>query len=425
MSKNNKIALGVILAILVLGTSGVNRTMALAQVEIEVNTLADELNYPEGDGDCSLREALKAANDNIPVDACPAGSPIDTDKIFLQSGQYILALGNPSGIPEDLGETGDLDIRDSVEIIGDGVANTIVNGNTLDRVFHLVVTGIEVSISKLTVRNGELIGGVGGAGILVGNAMTLNLSHCLITDNDATNTLGGGIDNYAGTVTITDCTIEDNSAEEGGGIYNDGTLFIYRSLIHNNLATEQGGGLKNAEPGGYAELENVTISWNNCSVGSGIYTNRPLYLTNVTLARNLGTGNAIANNNIVTMKNSIIALTLGGSNCSTTGNFISAGNNLEDGDTCDFDPEGLNDIIDTDPLLLGDQPMDYGGPTFSWALDNGSPAIDAGTNPGCPSMDQRGKQRPRDGDGDDIWVCDIGAYEFAPLVIYYYPAVFR
>jgi CSLREA domain-containing protein len=37
---------------------------------ITVNTLADELN---SDGDCSLREAITAADTNEPVDACISG----------------------------------------------------------------------------------------------------------------------------------------------------------------------------------------------------------------------------------------------------------------------------------------------------------------------------------------------------------------
>ena len=44
---------------------------------IVVNTLQDEQN---GDGDCSLREAVTAANTNAAVDACPAGQVV-TDTI--------------------------------------------------------------------------------------------------------------------------------------------------------------------------------------------------------------------------------------------------------------------------------------------------------------------------------------------------------
>jgi CSLREA domain-containing protein len=47
-------------------------------VDIVVNTLEDELN---SDGDCSIREAVTAANTNSPTDACPAGSAVSEDRI--------------------------------------------------------------------------------------------------------------------------------------------------------------------------------------------------------------------------------------------------------------------------------------------------------------------------------------------------------
>ena len=48
-----------------------------------------------------------------------------------------------------------------------------------------------------------------------------------------------------------------------------------------------------------------------------------------------------------------------------------------------------------------------GGYTPTHALLVGSPAIDAGTNTGCPATDQRGISRPQPAGG----TCDIGAYE--------------
>ena len=55
---------------------------------IAVNTLADELN---ADGDCSLREALQAANANAAVDACTAGTP-GLDTVVLPAGTIPLSV---------------------------------------------------------------------------------------------------------------------------------------------------------------------------------------------------------------------------------------------------------------------------------------------------------------------------------------------
>jgi hypothetical protein len=57
----------------------------------------------------------------------------------------------------------------------------------------------------------------------------------------------------------------------------------------------------------------------------------------------------------------------------------------------------------TDPMLAA--PANTGGPTLTLALLPGSPALDAGTDVGAPTVDQRGSPRPS---GAGV---DIGAFE--------------
>jgi hypothetical protein len=60
-------------------------------------------------------------------------------------------------------------------------------------------------------------------------------------------------------------------------------------------------------------------------------------------------------------------------------------------------------IIGVDPLL---GPLaSNGGSTLTMLPLPGSPAINAGTNAGCPAYDQRGVKRPQGG------TCDIGSVE--------------
>ena len=87
---------------------------------ITVDTTDDELN---ADGDCSLREAIQAANTNTAVDACTAGSGYDT--IEVPAGMYTLMI---LGIGENSNATGDLDITENLDIIGAGAATTIIRG---------------------------------------------------------------------------------------------------------------------------------------------------------------------------------------------------------------------------------------------------------------------------------------------------------
>jgi hypothetical protein len=74
--------------------------------------------------------------------------------------------------------------------------------------------------------------------------------------------------------------------------------------------------------------------------------------------------------------------------------------------------------------------LDNSGPTWTHALQLGSPAIDlipVGTN-GCGSTlttDQRGISRPQDGDGNGLALCDIGAFEKTEPTMIYLPIIMR
>lgn len=98
---------------------------------ITVNTTGDELNE---DGDCSLREAIRATNLDQAVDGCPAGNGADT--ILVPQGTYAFAL---PGVDEDEALTGDLDIREDLTIVGAGRRHTIIDANGLDRVFQIAL----------------------------------------------------------------------------------------------------------------------------------------------------------------------------------------------------------------------------------------------------------------------------------------------
>lgn len=86
-------------------------------------------------------------------------------------------------------------------------------------------------------------------------------------------------------------------------------------------------------------------------------------------------------------------------------------NNLVFGNNTDYlgiaNQTGLNSNISADPLFVGVSTGDY-------HLQTGSPAIDAGSALGAPSIDFDGTPRPLDGNGDGTATVDIGAFEFSP-----------
>jgi hypothetical protein len=178
--------------------------------------------------------------------------------------------------------------------------------------------------------------------------------------------------------------------------------------VSGNAGFVSGGGIRSD---GSMALTNVTISGNNTFAGgcAGIVGSAATTLTNVTVTKNVAFVNAglcvggpilntIIANNLDPFGNS--------SNCGSPVN--SAGYNLSSDGTCGL--SGPGDRNNTNPLL---GPLaNNGGFTMTHALPGNSPAVDAGTNTGCPSTDQRGIARPQIGKTGDRAICDIGAYEF-------------
>jgi CSLREA domain-containing protein len=375
---------------------------------ISVNTTTDENNT---DGDCSLREAILAANTDNPVDACPTGNGADT--INLPAGTYVLAI---VGIGEDAALTGDLDITEELTIHGAGKLNTIIDGNGLDRVFHILGS---THILDVTISGGDA-GTDQGGGIRVVNALTLTNSR--VKENAAN--AGGGIQvsSNSATLTVIDSRIYNNVAtQDGGGIYNFGTATLINSLVSGNTASN-GGGISSQQT---LLLINSTVSGNDGGVsGGGIKVVDTTDLYNVTITNNEaseGGGVHISLSGTLNAKNSIISDNIDSlpatpdADCS--GTLISQGFNLI-GDTAGCIIIGTAGNItgvsaDLSPL------QNNGGPTLTHALQASSLAIDAGDSVDCTdpngtvlTTDQRGFVRPVDGDGSGNARCDMGAYEY-------------
>jgi hypothetical protein len=99
----------------------------------------------------------------------------------------------------------------------------------------------------------------------------------------------------------------------------------------------------------------------------------------------------------IVLTNTIVS---GGPAC--FGPINSAGHNLFGDATCGTAASG--DIVGANPLLSA--PANHGGPTFTAAELDNSPAIDHGAPATCAKTDQRGVARPQ---GPR---CDIGAFEW-------------
>ena len=128
------------------------------------------------DSDCSLREAIVAANLN-------PGSDI----IVIPSGTYTLTI---VGIDENASATGDLDIAGDLRFNGTGAEGTIIDGGGIDRIMEILPANppYTVVISGLTIQNGARISaGEQAAGIR-------SMGFLTVTESVVANNAGAGIE---------------------------------------------------------------------------------------------------------------------------------------------------------------------------------------------------------------------------------------
>lgn len=253
--------------------------------------------------------------------------------------------------------------------------------------------------------------GKGGA-IYSYGGLNLNLVNISLTNNQAGS--GGAIFNLDTTLNVLNSTFSFNSTTavlgEGGAIYSQSatplTDTISKSTFNNNTAYN-GGAIYN-----YTQLtlnvDDSTFLANTASNAAGaiLSNGTAVNVTNSTFYNNHASSNkgyTFYNGTSLSLKNSIVALpssppTPQGYSCGGSG-IISNGGNLQwPAATCNSASPALTSA---DPKINSNLGLN-GGPTQTLALLAGSPAINAAI--GCPAFDQRYASR--------LGNCDSGAYEY-------------
>ena len=208
-----------------------------------------------------------------------------------ENGTVTIADGTYSGT----GNT-NLTITKNMNITGQSQQGTIINGTDTNWIFN-IQSGITVTITNLTITNST--SDDGGA---IYNYGTLTITNSTLTGNTAKN-LGGAIFNV-GNLTVTNSTFTDNNAKNGigGAICNNrGTLTVINSTFTDNTAY-LGGAIYNNH--GTLTVTSSTLTDNTALNGGAICNDGgTLTVTNSTLTGNTatGSGGAICNDGTLTV----------------------------------------------------------------------------------------------------------------------------
>ena len=192
-------------ALMLFGMVGVKPSNAATVITVTA-TADDAL----ANGNCTLREAVAAANTDQPVDACPAGS--GTDTIRLAASTYPITLG-------------ELTISTQMTVIGKARAGSVIAGDltadTGPAMFHVLVSG-NLTASNLTVS--DSYSAFLNYGKLVLSKVTVSQSkHEWISNLFAAN----GLDNH-GTAKATNTLFVNDG--DGIGFYEFGASNVAGSI---------------------------------------------------------------------------------------------------------------------------------------------------------------------------------------------------
>ncbi len=206
----------------------------------------------DGDGHCSLAEAIVNANDDAATYSdCAAGSGADI--IVLPKGTQQLA----QAYTDYAGATGLPIVASAITIAGNHAKIIRSKKAPAFRLLAVAVSG------DLTLEDVTLSGGSATTGGAILNYGSLAVNSSTISGNTAAN--GGAIYSRgpAAALLIRDSVISKNEAEVGGALFSYQYIRIVDSTLSGNTASSEGGAIANYD--GYLRIEHSTIAKNRAS----------------------------------------------------------------------------------------------------------------------------------------------------------------
>lgn len=207
--------------------------------------------------DCSLREAVIATN-----------ATDISDLILLPDTAYNLSLVGAGDAA-----SGDLDIVGSVTVRGSGASPAGIRAQHLMRIFE-VPANAALNLDNLWLAGGEPASGEGSSGGCV-YARNSTVTASRTTFDDCAAVAGGAINALEADLSLHQCTVSNNQAVNGGGVYVNGqsnptTFSAVHVVFEGNQASVDGGALWLR--GSAMESEVLGSEFNNNSAGSASFS---------------------------------------------------------------------------------------------------------------------------------------------------------
>jgi CSLREA domain-containing protein len=238
------------------------------------NTTADEYDSVTPNLTCSLREAIKSADQDSDFGGCThtGGSYLflDPDTVLVPGGTYTLTIP-PSG--GDVEDSGDLNTFSNMTIeAAPGVAVTVDATGNNDRILAASVLGVTVTLRGLTLTGGSPAGS--GGAIFTSSGTGLVVTDSTITGNTAAGSGGGIAAN--GPTSLTGVAVTGNNATLNGGgvaLQSNGSLTVGgASHLDGNGSDDTGGGISQLSDGNITLNPGVTVDGNSAvGFGGGVY----------------------------------------------------------------------------------------------------------------------------------------------------------
>ena len=278
-------------------TPGTDRIVLPSRKRYQLSAMDSGFDYTSGDLDV-LKDPLKVVHPgpgHATIDFNPAGDglPDPLDRIFEVHPDAPLTLekvrltdgGDPSGSPDG----GAIRALDDVTLKHSAVVGNEAPGNG-GGIF--TVAGASLTVSNSVVARNVALRGGGIEHSTEGSPGVLVIRRSTISGNQALGGDGGGIyvDTLANTIaSITDSTVADNRATGfGGGLFaRSAELEVTDSTFSENRAGASGGGMAIWGPQ-FSWLRNSTVAGNraNWSGGGIVVSDSQVSMNAVTVARN-------------------------------------------------------------------------------------------------------------------------------------------